>query len=384
MAVALAKFSKGRPVKVVFSREEELTASQTRHAVFAKLKTGVRRDGLFTARRAEVIWDNGAYSSLGPDVAFRGVLTIFGPYRIPNLELWSRLVYTNKEIGGAYRGFGTTQVTWACEVQMDIIAEKLGIDPLEIRLKNAYVDGDQYINGQILNQVGLMETLEKTSRAIGWGQPKPKPKGSKFRGKGIATMLKPTATPTDSFCLIRAHHDGSVTLLCGAPEVGAGQKTVLAQIAAETIGVPLSSISVPNPDTRYTPFDFAVASSRTTYHMGNAIRQAGQKVRQKILDFAGKTLEIDPRRLNLSDGKILAEGGKELLTLPALLGKMFGGKGGSILGEGHYSPAQSSLLAASPGREGLSSIFWMFATHAAEVGRCGNRDGESAENRRCP
>jgi CO/xanthine dehydrogenase Mo-binding subunit len=367
LAAALAKFTKGRPVKVVCSREEELTASQTRHAAFMKLKTGVKKDGIFMARRADVIWDNGAYSSLGPDVAWRGVLTIFGPYRIPHLELYSRLVYTNKEIGGAYRGFGTTQVTWACEVQMDMIAQKLRIDPLEIRMKNAYVDGDLYINGQNLQKVGLKETLQKTGQEIGWGWPRPAPTGSKFRGRGIATMLKPTATPTDSYCFIRVNHDAGIVILSGAPEVGGGQKTVLAQIAADTIGVPLSSITVPNPDTHYTPYDMAVASSRTTYHMGNAVREASQEVRRKILEFAGKALEADPGQLNLSEGKILDEGGRELMTLQEVLHKVSGGRGISILGEGHYSPAGSPLLAASPGLKAISSIFWMFATHAAEV-----------------
>jgi carbon-monoxide dehydrogenase large subunit len=367
LAVALAKFTKGRPVKVVFSREEELTASQTRHAAFMKLKTGVKRDGTFTARKADVIWDNGAYSSLGPDVAFRGVLTILGPYRIPHMEILSRLVYTNKEIGGAYRGFGTTQVTWACEVQMDMIAERLGIDPLELRLKNGYVDGDLYINGQILRTVGLKETLEKTAQEIGWGQPKPAPRGSRFRGKGMATMLKPTVTPTDSYCFIRVNHDASIVILSGAPEVGGGQKTVMAQMAADVIGIPFSSIVIPNPDTHYTPYDMAVASSRTTYHMGNAIRQAGQEVRRRILESAGRILETDPSRLNLREGKILDERGKELMTLQQLLSKTFGPRGGTILGEGHYSTAKSPLLAASPGRESFSSIFWMFATHAAEV-----------------
>jgi CO/xanthine dehydrogenase Mo-binding subunit len=367
LAVALAKFTKGRPVKVVCSREEELTASQTRHAAFMKLKTGMKKDGTFTARSAEIIWDNGAYCSLGPDVAWRGVLTIVGPYRIPHLELYSRLVYTNKEIAGAYRGFGTTQVTWACEAQMDIIAHKLKIDPLEIRMKNAYVDEDLYINGQNLQNVGLQETLTKTAHEIGWGQPKPAPQGSKFRGKGIASVIKPTATPTDSYCFIRVNHDGGVVILSGAPEVGGGQKTVLSQIAADTIGVPLSSIIVPQSDTHYTPYDMAVASSRTTYHMGNAVRQAGEEVRRKILESAGKILETDPARLSLAEGKILDENGKELLSLRALMDKIFAGKGGSFLGEGHHSPAGSPLLAALPGKEAISSIFWMFATHAAEV-----------------
>ena len=148
IAVALARFTKGRPVKVVFSREEELTATQVRVGAFMKLKTGVKKDGTFTARKADIIWDSGAYISNSNGVAIRGAYTIFGPYRIPNIELVSRLVYTNKEISGSYRGYGTTQVTWACESQMDRIAHKLGIDSLELRLKNAYVEGDRYINGQ--------------------------------------------------------------------------------------------------------------------------------------------------------------------------------------------------------------------------------------------
>jgi CO/xanthine dehydrogenase Mo-binding subunit len=367
VAVALARFTNGRPVKIVFSREEELTSTHTRHACFIKLKTGVKKDGTLISRKAEMVWDNGAYCVLGPNVARRGSLTIFGPYRMPHMELVSRLVYTNKEISGAYRGFGTTQMTWACEVQMDIIADKLGIDPLEIRMKNAYVEGDPYINGQILRSVGLKETLERASREIEWGKPKPKPRGAKRRGMGIATTIKGTATPTDSSCFVKVDSEGSVTILSSSVEVGAGQKTVLAQIAAETIGVPLASILIPHPDTQITPYDYAVASSRTTYHMGNAIRIAGQKVRKKILEIAGEALKTDPANLDLSEGRIVKEGAGEQMTLKALLAKKFGAKGGAIVEEGYFTPEKSLLLEALPGRKGMSSIFWMFATHAAEV-----------------
>jgi len=366
VAVALARFTQGRPVKVVYSREEELTASQTRHAAFMKLKTGVKRDGTFTARHADVVWDNGAYCSLGPDVAYRGVLTIFGPYRIPSIGLLSRLVYTNKEIGGAYRGFGTTQATWACEAQMDVIAEKLKIDPLELRLKNAYVDGDLYLNGQMMRTVGLKDTLTLAARKIGWGSPKQQAAGSKRRGIGMACTIKPTATPTTSYCFIRINQDASVVLLCGSPEVGGGQKTVLAQIAAESIGVPIGSVSVPHPDTQYTPFDDAVGSSRTTYHMGNAIRMASREVREKILVHAGKILGRQPEALRLSEGSISDGSGAELMTLEGVLQKVVP-RGGCIIGEGQYSPEGSPLLAAAPGQTAMSSIFWLFATHAAEV-----------------
>ena len=366
-SVALARFTKGRPVKVVFSREEELTASQTRVAASIKLKTGVKKDGTLTARRAELIWDNGAYSSKAPDVVVRGALTIFGPYRIPHIELLSRLVYTNKEISGAYRGYGTTQVTFACELQMDIIAEKLGIDPLDIRLRNGYVEGDPYINGQAIHGVGLKETLEKTSREIGWDKKSRQSSGTKYRGKGIATMIKGTAPFTDSSCLIKVNQDGSVSVVCSSVEIGAGQKTIIAQIAADSIGVPISAVSVPHSDTSISPYDFGVTSSRTTYHMGNAIRMAGLEVRNKILNLAAEILDTDPGRLNFYEGKILVPDSGEQMTLKALMAKRYGGKGGTILGQGHFTSKGSPLMKSLPGLEHMSSIFWKFATHAAEV-----------------
>jgi len=370
IAVALARFTEGRPVKVVFSRQEELTATQTRVAAFMRLKTGVKKDGSFTARKAEIIWDSGAYVSNANGVAIRGSYTVFGPYRIPNIELVSRLVYTNKEISGSYRGFGTTQVTWACESQMDMIARKLGIDPLDIRMKNGYVEGDRYINGQVLHSVGLKETLEKASREIGWGETNRRPSTVKRRGKGIAVTLKGTPTPTSSTCFIKVNQDAEVTVICTVPETGGGQKTIISQVAADAIGVPLASVSVTHPDTLITPYNDAVAGSRSTFHMGNCVLMAAQDVRRKILELAGEVLKIEPSRLTLSEGKILDQGG-ERLTLKALLSQRFGPTGMEILAEAHFNPADSALLAAHPGLKGLdsrmSSIFWMFATHAAEV-----------------
>ncbi|MBE0556144.1 MAG: molybdopterin-dependent oxidoreductase, partial [Proteobacteria bacterium] len=365
IAVAVARFTEGRPVKVVFSREEELSASQTRHAAYLRLKTGVKRDGTLVARSADLLWDKGAYASKGPDVTYRGALTVFGPYRIPHIEVLTRLVYTNKQIAGAYRGFGTTQVTWACEAQMDIIAHKLGIDPLELRLKNCYVENDRYINGQVLRAVGLKETLERAGREIGWGA-KPPASGPKRYGKGIATMLKGTATPAYSQCLLNVNMDGSITLHTSAVEVGAGQKTALAQIAAEAIGVDPSTIVVPNPDTLVSPFDFGTTSSRITFHNGNAIRQAGEKVRLRILEIAGEILETDPARLSLVNGKIIEQGGGERATMKDVLSRKFP-RGGIIIETGYYTAAGSPLLKAEPGPESISSIFWMFATQAAEV-----------------
>ncbi len=365
IAVALARHSGGRPVRVEFTREEDLTATQTRVPAIMKLKTGVTKDGLLTARRAEIVWDSGAYTSNTVGVAIRGSSTIFGPYRIPDLALVARQVYTNRAISGSYRGYGTTQVTWACESQMDMIAARLGIDPVAFRIRNGYEEGDSYINEQILHGVGLRESLERTSAEIGWGEVDREPAPHLRRGKGIATMIKPTATPTSSNCVIKVEHDGRVSVLVAAPEIGSGQATVLAQMAADAVGVPIDSVVIPPTDTAYSPFNGPVASSRTTYHVGNAIRAAAAEVREKILATAVEVLGLDPENLELIAGEIVAHG-EPVTTIADLLGG-FGFEGYSVTAEARFTTRGSPLLKAPPPYDWMSSIFWMFATHAVEI-----------------
>jgi carbon-monoxide dehydrogenase large subunit len=365
-AVALARHSGGRPVRVEFTREEDLVASQHRVPAIMKLKTGVNRDGFMTARSAEVIWDSGAYTAYTVGVAIRGSQTIVGPYRIPDLKILSRQVYTNKSITGSYRGYGTTQVTWACETQMDEIAVALGLDPVAFRLQNGYEEGDSYLNGQIMHGVGLRETIEKTATEIGWGRVEREPAAHLRRGKGIATMIKPTMTPSSSNVVINLAQDGRVAVICAAPEIGSGQDTVLTQMAADAIGVPLEDVSVPRTDTALTPYNGPVASSRTTYHMGNAILTAGAEIREEVLGLAGRTLGVDPEALELRDGTICDLDGGEQITLKDLLAK-YSGEGYSITASSRFSTQGSPLLKADPGEEWMSSIFWMLCTQAAEI-----------------
>jgi len=366
IAVVLARHSGGRPVRVEFTREECLIASQLRVPAIMKLKTGVNRDGLMIARSAEVLWDSGAYTAYTVGVAIRGSQTIVGPYRIPNLQILSRQVYTNKAITGSYRGYGTTQVTWACETQMDEIAAQLNLDPVDVRLKNGYSEGDAYLNGQIMYSVGLTETIERTAAEIGWGSVEREPAPHLRRGKGIATMIKPTMTPSSSNVTINMEQDGRVLVICAAPEIGAGQDTVLAQMAADAIGIPLSDVSVPATDTALTPYNGPVASSRTTYHMGNAIVSAGAEIRDEILGLAADEFGIDAEELVLRDGSVYEVEGKLLITLKDLLAK-FAGEGLSLTVGSRFSSASSPLLKADPGEEWMSSIFWMFCTQAAEI-----------------
>jgi len=326
----------------------------------------VNRDGLMLARSAEVLWDSGAYTAYTVGVAIRGSQTIVGPYRIPDLKILSRQVYTNKSITGSYRGYGTTQVTWACETQMDEIAVELGLDPVAFRLQNGYEEGDSYLNGQIMHGVGLRETIEKTAVEIGWGAVEREPAPHLRRGKGIATMIKPTMTPSSSNVVINLAQDGRVAVICAAPEIGSGQDTVLAQMAADAIGVPLDDVSVPRTDTALTPYNGPVASSRTTYHMGNAILTAGAEIREELLGLAGDTLDVGPEALELRDGAIYDLDGVMQITLKDLLAK-YSGEGYSITAGSRFSSQGSPLLKADPGEEWMSSIFWMLCTQAAEI-----------------
>jgi carbon-monoxide dehydrogenase large subunit len=248
---------------------------------------------------------------------------------------------------------------------MDMIAARLGLDPLAFRLQNAYEEGDSYINGQVMHGVGLRDTLERTAAEIGWGEVEREPAPHLRRGKGIATMIKPTATPTSSNCVIKVENDGRVSLLVAAPEIGAGQATVLAQMTADSIGVPVEAVAIPQTDTAFSPFNGPVASSRTTYHVGNAIRIAGAEVREKLLTVAAEVLDLDPDRLDLIDGEIV-EAGESRTTIAELLGG-FGFEGHSVTAEARFTTRGSPLLNAPPPYEWMSSIFWMFATHAAEI-----------------
>ena len=366
VAVALARQTGGRPVRVELTREEDLIATQLRVPAIMKLKTGVTKDGFFTARQAEVLWDSGAYTAYTVGVAIRGSQTIIGPYRVPNLEILSRQVYTNKQITGSYRGYGTTQVTFACESQMDEIATKLAIDPVAIRLQNGYEEGDADINGQIMHGVGLRETIERASEEIGWGHVDREPAPHLRRGKGIATMIKPTMTPSSSNCVVNMEADGRVSVVSAAPEIGAGQDTVLAQIAADAIGVPMGDVSIRETDTASTPYNGPVASSRTTYHMGNAIVDAAAEIRAKLFDLVADHFDVDPDELSMRDAVIYDAADEAVITLKELLAK-YSAEVYSLTAGGRYSSAESPLLKADPGVEWISSIFWMLCTQAAEV-----------------
>src|SRR4030042_4704232 len=199
--------------------------------------------------------DTGAYADIGPIVSKNIGFTAGGPYRIPNVKIDSLCVVTNKVPSGAMRGFGVPQVAWAYEQQMDMIAEKLGMDPLEFRKMNVLRNGDAFHTGEIIEDIGFDQLLDKVSHGIGWrGQKERDIKRTKSSGKGMAISLKSTATPSTSSAYLKMNSDGSVALMCNTVEMGQGTRTVLKQIVSEELGVPFEKVIVLDPDVSVAPF----------------------------------------------------------------------------------------------------------------------------------
>ncbi len=363
LAVALARKA-GRPVRLVVSREE-VFYTVTRHAVRTRLKTGVAQDGRLLARQSELFYDKGAYADIGPRTSKNGGYSSGGPYRIPNLKLDSSAIYTNKTPGGAYRGFGVPQVCWAYEQQMDQIAERLGIDPLELRLRNVVGEGDAFATGEILHAVPIRQALLQAADAIRWSEPSRQPGGPRVRGKGLACMIKSTMTPTVSSATVKMEEDGSITVLTGTVEIGQGSDTVLAQVAADALAVPVERVHVVHSDTAVTPYDQSTSSSRSTFSMGNAVNRAASEVRDQFVEMAARQLEVAPRDVVLKDGSAFPQGAPaRRLAYAAIFRGHFGMGVGSIMGRGLFKTEGG--LNPETG-QGTASAFWFSGAGACEV-----------------
>ncbi|MGH7366518.1 MAG: xanthine dehydrogenase family protein molybdopterin-binding subunit [Candidatus Rokuibacteriota bacterium] len=364
-AITLAMKAGNRPVRVALTRAEEFGASLLRQPTAIDIKTGATREGRILARKIRIVWNTGGYADLSPAVSRNAGFAAGGPYTIPNVWVDSYCVYTNNPVSGAFRGFGVPEVTWAGESNLDMVARELGMDPLELRLRNAVEEGSESVLGEVLHSVGVKECLRKAADALDWTTPKPA-----GRGRGIACMHKSTGTPTSSAAFVKLNEDGTVTMLSSSVDMGQGATTVLAQIVAEELGVKPEHIRVVAPDTDVTPFDRSTTSSRTTFHSGNALRAAARDARQQILDVAGDLLEASPDDLELRDERVSVKGSPEHSVPLSKLWKsgMYTRGQYPILGRGAYSTSSIyDPLDPVTGRSRRATAFWMYAAQAAEV-----------------
>ncbi|MDW8060350.1 MAG: xanthine dehydrogenase family protein molybdopterin-binding subunit [Thermomicrobium sp.] len=305
--VAVLAYLTGRPVKLVLDRYEEFV-TLTRHATVVTIRLGLTRDGRITAKRVTAYWSTGAYADCGPDVARKGGFGSVGPYRIPHVAVDSYCVYTNLPPAGAFRGYAVTEVVWASERMMDIAADALGLDPLEFRLRNLLGEGDAFATGETLHDVHFRECLEAAARAIDWKPERTVLPDGRVRAKGLAVVMKGMTTPSRSEAAVALDREGQVTVYSSTVELGQGARTVLAQLAAEPLGLPYTAVRLIDPDTDRTPFDNRTTSSRSTYMMGNAVRQAARQLAERLRQLAAERLEVAPDDLELVPGAVRVRG----------------------------------------------------------------------------
>jgi CO/xanthine dehydrogenase Mo-binding subunit len=352
LAATLARAA-GRPVRLAASISEAFQTVR-RCASRVRMRVGFRRDGTLVAVQCDADYDVGAYADIGPRVVQKGTYTATGPYRVPHVRLESRAVYTNTTPGGAFRGFGVPQLAWALESLFDVAASRLDRDPVDLRRQNFLAHGEEFAPGDTPIDGKLEESLGRAAEAIGWSQT-----GAADRGRGVAAMLKASVAPSVSEAIVRLHADGSVTVLASAVEMGQGARTVLAQIAAEVLSVPLERVTVVQPDTAVTPYDQTTSSSRSTAMTGRAVQIAAEDVREQLLAVVAPSLGVATRDLTLADGAVVAASRR--LTYAEALALRFGMSGGELIGRGVVAPGRT----AAP--LGGSTPFWEMAVGAAEV-----------------
>ncbi len=334
----------GRPVLYEMSREEEFIASRSRHPMRVKMRTGVKKDGTMTANEMIALSDTGAYGCHALTVTGNtgqksmGLYVGDGKYREkPNIRFYADIVYTNTPPAGAYRGYGVPQGYWPLDRHMEYIAKKLGMDPIDFRMKNTVRSGEfqpfstAWNEGrepvpEVLQTVGLADCVEQGRKAIGWDEKFNNPDWQKVKGKphlrrgiGVATVMQGTAIPFLDMgaASLKINDDGSFNLLVGATDLGTGSDTVLAQIAAETLGVPSDDIIVLSSDTDTTPFDVGAYASSTTYVSGTAVLKAAKDVAEQIkkravMIFTDRGFSFTTEEIVLKDKHAVAPNGEKV------------------------------------------------------------------------
>ena len=362
--VAVCALLVGKPVRIALSMDEQFYTI-TKHGATVRIKTGVRNDGRMIAREVETYWNGGAYADIGPRVAQKSGFTAAGPYDIEHIALDNYAVYTNHPPAGALRGFGISQLVWAYERQADIIAREMGIDPLAFRRRNVLREGRPHATGTIVSDMEIDAVLDLLEQRMDWQRVFDRGSGVIRRGRGVAIGLKACISPTTSVASVLLYGDGSCALHCGTVDMGQASDTAMAQIVAEVLGIPTESIRVVRPDTDVTPYDMATLGSRSTFHMGNAVRSAAEDVRAQVFRIAATALDTDLSDLECVDAEVVSSRGESMTMREVMLAR-FAMQAGTIVGVGSYAPHYAKPDPAT-GQSPDVTPFWMLGGAGAEI-----------------
>ncbi|MGI6684134.1 MAG: xanthine dehydrogenase family protein molybdopterin-binding subunit [Bacillota bacterium] len=379
----IARAVPGRYVRLVLEREEVFTGTVLGRGMVGHYQTAVNKEGLIIGEKNTIYWNVGAYSDYCIHYVTCCGYNSVGPYDIENIHVDSYGVYTNNPPLGAYRGYGHPEVHWACERQRDIIARKLGMSPVEFRLKNCLGAGKANSIGQIMREDnGNLELcIKKTAQELGLGKDEPqKPEGSNAapwylkRGKGIAAFYKSPSMPSfaQSSAVLKMHGDGTVSVSIGAVEMGQGLYITMAQIAAEALGIAVDRIGViPYVDTEVSPYEWQTVASHSTWAVGNAIVAAAQDFLKKANQAAAEVLKVKTSELGYQDGRIFIkdqpQNGIPLCQLALGYVNADGSAGSNpIIGTGSFVPEGITNLDPETGM-GNNAADWTFGCQGVEV-----------------
>ena len=363
IGAALAIMVKGHPVKVRWSRAQEFYNTYQRQGVIARIKLGVKKDGTITAIEHTLHWDAGGYVEYGANV-----VNAVGPFRHrplpgPNVKIDSVCVYTNLPPGGPYRGFGYSEFHFGLESHMTRMAQKLGMDPVEFRRKNAIREGDTLAYGAKMNPSGLHEAIDRVAAEIGWGKKEVSKDPNKVIGKGFACFWKAPAMPPNaaSSAFIKFNEDGSLNISASGMEIGQGYLTVMAQIAAEILTVPVTDIRVEPPDTDRNAYEWQTVGSHVTWGCGNAVKAAALDVRGKMFEVVERALGLARDTLYLEDEKVKCRARPDFelpfkdFVISGIQTPHGNFIGGPILGSGVFMPEFTSALSDPGDQPGRTS-----------------------------
>ncbi|MEK6534738.1 MAG: xanthine dehydrogenase family protein molybdopterin-binding subunit [Thermodesulfobacteriota bacterium] len=367
IAILLAMKTR-KPVKFIFSREEEFFATSPRQCSITKISQGCDKDGRLTFREMEMVLDNGAYTSWGATTPSVMMMPISSLYKVPNIKYVAQCVYTNNTYSQAMRGYGNPQATFAIESSLDQLAEKAGLDPYELRFRNANEPGELTPQNFQVTSCGMKECMAEVVKRLDW---KGKKGNGNGRGVGMASLIHVgggARVYKSDGCgtIIKMDDRGKVDVLTGATEIGQGSETVLAQIVAEVLGVPIDDINVINNDTDVCPWDVGAHASRSTFVAGNSALGAARKIREQMLAVAAQNMGEDPASLDIKNGVVFSRNDKEKsLPLSKVLRKVHYTSGGKMfMAEHFYDPPNENF---DKEFKGNLSVSYAYGVHGVEV-----------------
>jgi CO/xanthine dehydrogenase Mo-binding subunit len=363
--LAALAWTQKREVRMVASREEAFMLT-TRHGAEVISSMSADAEGNIVAASADVRYDTGAFADVGPRITAKSGMIAVGPYRVPNVSITSRCIYTNKPSAGPFRGFGVPQVTWSHESLVDELARARGEDPAAYRRRNLLREGDEGYMGTVIHSADFVGCLDAVTEAIGWDTPLDRGEGRWRRGRGVAVGIKAVLTPTVANAVLQLNQDGSATLMISTVDMGQGSDTIMPQIVAEVLGLDSEQIRVVAADTDVTPYDTITAGSRSTYHTGNAVRGVAERMRERVLDLAAARTGSAREDLKLDSGGVLNTATGKRYSIAELVHEHFGARGATLTEEYNFTTSWQPYDKAT-GRSPKVTEHWFAGAVAAQI-----------------